>query len=63
MCVHAFVNFFFKKNCRTFDWIFSSPEHNILKGSFQGGPVSVNNFSKHLPKCWANLDQTWQENK
>ena len=51
--------------------VFSSPEHNVLKGSFLGGEVSVvrrascvvNNFFKHLllPNRWANLDQTWQE--
>ena len=44
--------------------IFSSPEHNVLKGSFKGVDVSViNNFFKHLllPNHWANLDQTWQE--
>ena len=50
---------------------FSSSEHNVLKGSFYGGDVSVvhrvlcvvNNFFKHLllPNRWANLDQTWQE--
>ena len=34
--------------------VFSSPEHNMLKG---------NNFFKHLllPNRWASLDQTWQE--
>ena len=56
--------------------LFSSPEHNVFKGSFQGGDVSVvrrascvrascvvNNFFKYLllPNRWANLDQTWQE--
>ena len=41
-----------------------SPEHNVLKGSFYGGAVSVvNNFFKHLllPNRWANLKQVWQE--
>ena len=51
--------------------LFGSPEHNMLKGSLYGGPVSVlrcalsivNNFFKHLllPNHWASLDQTWQE--
>ena len=49
--------------------LFSSAEHNVLKGSFKGGAVIcrvlwvVNNFFKHLllPKHWANLDQTGRE--
>ena len=48
--------------------IFSSPEHNVLKGSFLGWccvrcpSCVVNNFFKHLlPNRWANLDQTRQE--
>ena len=45
---------------------FSSPEHNVLKGSFKGGDVSVvrpQQFFKHLllPNRWANVDQTWHE--
>ena len=47
-------------------WIFSSPEHDVLKGSYYGGPVSigiVNNSFKYflLLNRWANLDETWQE--
>ena len=38
---------------------FSSPEHNMLKGTFQGGDVSV--VHHLLPNRWANFDQTWQE--
>ena len=46
--------------------IFSSPEHNLLKGSFYGGDVSVvrhQQFFEYLllPNHRANLDQTWQE--
>ena len=64
ICNHLHVHF--RSDC-----LFSSPEHNMLKGSFKGGDVSVvcrpscfvNNFFKHLllPNRWANLDQTWQE--
>ena len=45
--------------------IFSSPEHNVLKGSLRVVrclSCVVHNFFKHLlPNSWANLDQTWQE--
>ena len=35
VCVGEFVNFFFEKLLlRSIDWIFSSPEHNMLEGSF-----------------------------
>ena len=72
-CMHAFVNFYFKSiSSETFDWIFSSPEHNSSGGAIVTGHrpsvrpsicPSVNNFFKNLllqnPK--ANLDKTWQE--
>ena len=48
--------------------VFSSPEHNVLRGSYcdrssSGVRPSVNNFFKNLllQNQMANLDKTWQE--
>ena len=48
--------------------IFSSPEHEVLKGKLlllpnvRRGSSIVHNFFKHLLlNHWDNLDETWQE--
>ena len=43
--------------------LFSSPEQDMLKGSFWCDDVSIEHRQHFLilPNHWANLDQTWQE--
>ena len=72
--VIVFIYFYgFKANNKHFVqnqflYVFSSPEHNMLKGELLGwwcvrrASCVINNFFKHLlSNPWANLDQTWQE--
>ena len=66
-CLH-FLPFFHDvfKRVFLFFFVFRSPKHNVLKGSFYGGLLSVvlvNKSFKHLLLLnhRANLNQTWQE--